>query len=211
MSVLITVLSIGGAIAIGAMSPGPSFVMIARTSVSTTRKNGLAAALGMGIGATVFATAVLLGLQALLASVPWLYLILKAGGGAYLAYLGYRIWKDAKTPLILTTRCEQKQPHSLMRSFLLGLATQLSNPKTAIVYGSIFTSLLPRELPVALVIALPVTVFFIEAGWYSVVALLLSSLSPRTAYLRCKNWIDRIAGGVMALLGIRLIVTASKA
>jgi threonine/homoserine/homoserine lactone efflux protein len=80
MNTAITVLSIGSAIAIGTMSPGPSFVMVARTAVASTRANGLAAALGMGTGGIVFAAAALLGLQAMLASVPWLYLALKTDG-----------------------------------------------------------------------------------------------------------------------------------
>jgi threonine/homoserine/homoserine lactone efflux protein len=210
MNTAITVLSIGSAIAIGAMSPGPSFVMVARTAVASTRANGLAAALGMGAGGIIFAAAALLGLQALLASVPWLYLTLKIGGGGYLAYLGYRIWKGAKSPLMVAERCTQGPHHSLKRSFILGLSTQLSNPKTAIVYGSIFASLLPRDVPVVLMVALPIVVFSIEAGWYSIVALLLASASPRDAYLRYKSWVDRAAGGVMALLGIRLVVAAAN-
>lgn len=211
MNTAMTVIGIGSAIAVGAMSPGPSFVMVAQTAVASSRAHGLAAALGMGFGGIVFSAAALLGLQALLASVPWLYLALKLGGGGYLAYLGYRIWKGAKSPLMLSGSFGQGQPNSLMRSFVLGLGTQLSNPKTAIVYGSIFASLLPRDIPVALVLVLPVVVFCIEAGWYSVVALLLSSTSPRDAYLRCKTWVDRAAGGVMVLLGIRLVVTTTEA
>jgi threonine/homoserine/homoserine lactone efflux protein len=210
MNTAITVFSIGSAVAIGAMSPGPSFVMVARTAVASTRTHGLAAALGMGMGGTVFAVAALLGLQALLASVPWLYLALKVGGGAYLAYLGYRIWKGAKSPLMLMANCGQEPHRTLKRSFMLGLGTQLSNPKTAIVYGSIFASLLPRDVPLGLNIALPIVVFSIEAGWYSIVALLLSSASPRDAYLRYKSWIDHAAGGVMVLLGVRLVATATK-
>ena len=210
MSTAITIFSIGSAIAIGAMSPGPSFVMVARTAVATARANGLAAALGMGIGGAMFAIAALLGLQAVMASVPWLYLVLKIVGGSYLAYLGYRIWKGARAPLALAADGTQATRPTLMRSFSLGLGTQLSNPKTAIVYGSIFASLLPREVPAGLVVALPAVVFVIEAGWYSVVALMLSAASPRDAYLRCKTWVDRTAGGVMALLGIRLVATAAE-
>jgi threonine/homoserine/homoserine lactone efflux protein len=209
MNTAITVLGIGSAIAIGAMSPGPSFVMVARTAVASTRANGLAAALGMGIGGFVFAFAALLGLQALLASVPWFYLAFKVGGGGYLAYLGYQIWKGAKSPLILAENCAHDPHRTLKRSFILGLSTQLSNPKTAIFYGSIFASLLPHDVPVALDVVLLIVVFSIEAGWYSIVALLLSSASPRDAYLRYKSWIDRVAGGVMALLGIRLVATAA--
>lgn len=211
MNTAMTIFSIGSAVAIGAMSPGPSFVMVARTAVASTRAHGLAAALGMGTGGTVFATAALLGMQALLASVPWLYLALKAGGGAYLAYLGFRIWKGAKSPLMLDEQNGQAQERTLKRSFMLGLGTQLSNPKTAIVYGSIFASLLPRDVPLTLNLVLPAVVFSIEAGWYAIVALLLSAASPRDAYLRYKSWVDRTAGGVMVLLGFRLVATAGDA
>ncbi|MES2102546.1 MAG: LysE family transporter [Pseudomonadota bacterium] len=210
MNTAMLVLSLGGAIAIGAISPGPSFVMVARTAVTSTRGNGLAAALGMGLGGSSFAAAALLGLQTLLASVPLLYMILKAAGGAYLAYLGHKIWMGAKAPLTIEAVGEQAPHSSLKRSFLLGLGTQISNPKTAIVYGSIFASLLPRDVPLALILSLPVVVFVIEAGWYSIVALMLSSASPRDTYLRYKSWIDRTAGGVMGLLGMRLVATAGK-
>ncbi|MEO6918784.1 MAG: LysE family translocator [Collimonas sp.] len=144
MSTTMTVLSIGSAIAIGAMSPGPSFLMVARTAVTSNRSHGLAAALGMGSGGLLFAAAALLGLQALFAAVPWLYLALKIGGGCYLAYLGYRIWKGADSPLKFADNISQERKLTLKRSYMLGLATQLSNPKTSIFYGSIFASLLPR-------------------------------------------------------------------
>lgn len=210
MSTTIIFLSIASAIAIGAMSPGPSFVMVAQTAMASTRAHGLAAALGMGCGAILFSVAALLGLQVLLASVPWLYVALKIGGAAYLIYLGYRIWKGANSPLVLAEKRGQGAHQALRRSFLLGLGTQMSNPKTAIVYGSIFASLLPRDVPVELMLALPIVVFCIETLWYGIVAVLLSSASPRQVYLRCKNWIDRATGSVMALLGIRLAMTATK-
>ena len=57
MENLLSILSIAGAISIGAMSPGPSFVMVARTAVSSSRADGLAAALGMGAGGVLFAGA----------------------------------------------------------------------------------------------------------------------------------------------------------
>jgi threonine/homoserine/homoserine lactone efflux protein len=48
-------------------------------------------------------------------------------------------------------------------------------------------------------------VFAIETIWYSVVALALSSPSPRARYLASKAWIDRTAGAIMSLLGLKLI------
>jgi threonine/homoserine/homoserine lactone efflux protein len=99
---------------------------------------------------------------------------------------------------------------TLMRTFLLGLGTQLSNPKTAIVYASIFAALLPRDGPLLLSLLLPVLIFCIEAGWYMIVAVLLSTASPRSAYLRYKVWIDRAAGDVMAALGLKLVASARE-
>jgi len=57
---------------------------------------------------------------------------------------------------------------------------------------------------------LPLLIVVIEAGRYSIVALVLSTPSPRAAYLRSKSRFDRIAGGVMTVLGIKLIVGARE-
>ena len=63
MQQVTALLGIGAAIAVGAASPGPSFVMVARTAIASSRPDGIYAALGMGIGGLVFATAALLGLH----------------------------------------------------------------------------------------------------------------------------------------------------
>lgn len=65
MEAFLPFLSITLALTLGALSPGPSFVMVARTSLAGSRADGLAAALGMGVG------------------------------GAYLINLGIRIWSTA--------------------------------------------------------------------------------------------------------------------
>ena len=73
--------------------------MIARVAVSTSRPNGIAASLGMGLGGVAFAIAALLGLQAVLLAIPGLYIGLKVLGGLYLCYLGFRIFKSANQTL----------------------------------------------------------------------------------------------------------------
>jgi threonine/homoserine/homoserine lactone efflux protein len=202
-------LSIAGAMVIGAISPGPSFLMVARTAVASSRAHGVAAALGMGAGGVLFALAALSGLQAVLAAVPALYVFLKAIGGAYLIYLGFRIWRGAAHPLAVMEISGSPPARVLARSFLLGFATQVSNPKTAIVYASVFAALLPRAVPAWFFVAVPLIIFAIETGWYSIVAFALSTAAPRAAYLRYKAWIDRAAGGVMAMLGVKLVASAA--
>jgi threonine/homoserine/homoserine lactone efflux protein len=209
MNLILSIATLLGALAIGAISPGPSFVFVARTSVAGSRSEGLAAAVGMGIGGVIFAILVMLGLHALLASVGWLFLTLKIAGALYLIYLGVGLWKGAGRPL-----ADADQGAAVSRSahnaFLRALLTQLSNPKALVVYGSIFAALLPADLPRSASVVLPALVFTVEAGWYSIVALALSSARPRKAYLRCKTGIDRVSGGVLGLLGLKLLFSADS-
>ncbi|PKR90675.1 threonine transporter [Pleomorphomonas diazotrophica] len=204
MSASLAIFSILGAILLGAVSPGPSFVLVSRISMKSSRMDSLAAALGMGIGGAIFATLALFGLVTILLQVEWLYLALRVLGGFYLVYLGIRIWCGASEPLDVSN-ADTTRPSSTVRSFALGLVTQLSNPKTAIVYASIFAVLLPASAPSWLFLSLPPLVFALETSWYAVVALAFSAQRPRAAYLRSKVWVDRAAGAVLGVLGARLV------
>ena len=197
------------ALALGVASPGPSFVMVAKEAVSRSWSHGLAAALGMGVGGVLFAGAALLGLQAVLLAVPALYVLLKVLGGLYLCWLGFRIFKGASAP-VAALSSSATPGRSVRRSFWLGLSTQVSNPKTAVVYASVFAALLPSQVSAVLACALLLAVFCVEAAWYALVAVMLSSDSPRRAYLGFKVTIDRLAGVAMIALGVRLITSAAK-
>jgi threonine/homoserine/homoserine lactone efflux protein len=210
MSELAVTVAILGALLIGAISPGPSFVMVLRTSIALSRSDGLAAAIGMGLGGALFGTAALLGLTALLAQVEWLYVVLKVAGGAYLIYLAIRIWRGAREPVAIPQTAAFKS-NSLQRSFSVALMTQLSNPKTAVAYASIFAALLPPQVPAWMVLALPPLIFLIETSWYAVVTFVFSSYRPRSAYVRAKAWIDRVTAFVIGGLGLRLVYETAKA
>ncbi|SCW39479.1 Threonine/homoserine/homoserine lactone efflux protein [Rhizobium mongolense subsp. loessense] len=199
--------NIFAALMVGAMSPGPSFVVVSRIAISRSRLDGLAAALGMGVGGVMFGILALAGLTALLMQFAWLYLVLKFAGGAYLVYIAFRIWQGAKAPLDVSGAVEGRV--ALGRSFSMALLTQLSNPKTIIVYASIFAAFLPKTVPAGVMIGLPIGIFAIEAGWYAIVALAFSARRPRQVYLAAKHWIDRAAGLVMGGLGLRLIFSGA--
>ncbi len=198
-----------GALAVGAASPGPSFVLVARTAIAVSRRDGLAAALGMGVGGVMFGGLALLGLTALLTQVEWLHLGLKLLGGGYLLYLAFRLWRGAAEPIRMNGAAAGQRA-GLAGSFWLGLATQLSNPKTAVVYASIFAALLPPAPPAWIYAALPAAILGIECGWYAIVALAFSAERPRAAYLRSKTWLDRAAGAVMGMLGVRLLADSAR-
>jgi threonine/homoserine/homoserine lactone efflux protein len=209
MENLSALLGVIAALTVGVVSPGPSFVMVARTAVSSSRSDGVAAAVGMGAGAVLFAITALLGLQAFLLAVPSLYVVLKILGGLYLAYLGVRIWRLAKEPLPVVDLMAPRM--TKLKALVLGFTTQVSNPKTAIVYASVFATFMPATQSLAFDLVLVSLVFTIEASWYAVVALALSSERSRLAYLRYKCRVDRIAGGVMVALGLKLASSAYRA
>jgi threonine efflux protein len=200
-------LALIAALLVGVVSPGPSFLMVSRISVVQSRAHGLAAALGMGLGGVAFASLALLGLAALLNHLVWLYANLKLAGGAYLIWLGIRIWQGAKDPLPSADSAAVRE-RSLLRSVAFAWLTQLSNPKTALFYASIFAAMLPASPDVWLLVLLPPLVFVVETSWYAIVALGFSAPYPRRLYARVKPWADRAAGTLMGLLGLRLILDA---
>src|SRR5262245_47840081 len=195
--------AISTAILLGAMSPGPSFIVVARAAVAGTRGHGVLAALGMGAGGAFFALAALLGLQLILLAVPSIYRALQLLGALYLIFLAYKLWRAAPEPLDLSVGAAPRS--SALQAFALGLATQLSNPKTAIVYASVFSAALPQHTSWLLAALLVPTIFAIEFGWYSLVALAFSSTRARKSYVRGKSWIDRLAAGAVGLLGVKIL------
>jgi threonine/homoserine/homoserine lactone efflux protein len=198
----------------GVLSPGPSFVMAARTAVAKSRADGLALAFGLAFGATLIAALCLAGLSAVLHAVPALYILLKVLGGLYLACLAWQIWRSAPQPLDMSGLDQLaggQVKANRIASFRLGLITQISNPKAAVVYSSVFAALLPAQFPLIGSLLVTAGVFAMEYGWMSTVVLVLSSSAPRAAYMRGKTAIDRMAASVMGLLAARLISTAHHA
>jgi threonine/homoserine/homoserine lactone efflux protein len=199
-----SLLAIGIALLIGAASPGPSFIMVARSAASCGRRAGLQAALGMGLGGLIFAVGALLGLSTTLAAAPKVFAALKLAGAAYLGYLAFRFWQGAKQPLEVQFQLATGRSTASTRHSLLGFFTQISNPKTAIVYASVFPALLPSSPDTGFQLLEPMMVFAIEAGRYATVALILSSDSAQLVYERCKASVDRLFGATMGVLAAKL-------
>lgn len=207
METALTLVPILAVLAIGVISPGPSFILVARTAVAISRAAAVCSAFGMAAGATALSVAALLGLHTVLRQIPAAYLGLKVVGGIYLLYLAYKTWRGASMPICLA---EDSGPtaSNLPRHFWLAAATMLSNPKAAVQYGVIFAAMLPQSPSPALTAVLPLSVFTLEATWYLFVAFSLSAPKPRGTYLKAKATIDRTAGAVLGFLGIRVLLSS---
>jgi len=185
-------------------SPGPSTVLVVQTA-AVSRRGGLIAAFAMMLGAVAWAAAALYGLQALFTHFAWLYLVFRIAGGLFLIWLAVMIWRHARDPL---PEIAAPAPGGDGRIFVRALLLQLSNPKIMVFFGSIFLSILPQDLPGWMQAAVLALVAFDEFTWFALLALMFSGNTARAFYRRAKFWLDRIMGGALALLGLRLALSA---
>ena len=201
-SYILPLLGLAAVHLMAAASPGPSFVLVAQTAVGSGRRAGLLAAFAMMLGAVAWAAAALYGLQALFARFAWLYLVMRIGGGLYLLYLAVMLWRHAPEPLPEPSAVVART--GAMQGFMRALLLQLSNPKVMVFFGSIFLALLPADPPGWMQAATLAIVAFNEFAWYALLTLLFSGGPARAFYRRAKFWLDRIMGGALGLLGLRL-------
>lgn len=187
---------------VAAVSPGPNFLLTAKIAVAQSRARGLAAVAGIALATAIWGICGLTGVQALFAAAPWAYLALKIGGAAYLVIMGLRLIINA------ADRAQQKAALATLptpaRAFTIGLVTSLANPRSALSVASLFAAALPPDPSPQMGIATVVTMVAISATWYACVVYLFASGAVADAYARARKWIDRAAGGLLVLFGVRL-------
>ena len=154
----------------------------------------------------LFGALALLGLRTLMTEAAWLFSILKIAGGLYLIYLAVMIWRHAAEPIAVGEEAHRRS--NLPRSFGLALATQLSNPKIVAGFRRGLCRAAPGESPAvarsrAAAADLRAGDCVVRPGRAGVFVFASAAL-----YLRAKTWIDRAAGAVIGLLGVRLIIEA---
>lgn len=198
------ILAIAGVLAAGAMSPGPSFMVVAQNSLSQSRAHGVMTALGTGLGVAFFALLASFGVTAILNAAPTLFVIFKVIGGLYLLYLAYKIWSGSSQPLE-TSDSSQGKTGGYWKAFMTGLVTQTSNPKTALVIAGIFSAFVPETPPPFTAIYVALVAFVIDFSWYAIVAFVLSGERSRSVYGKSKKAFDRTASVFLGLVGIKLM------
>ena len=188
----------------GAVSPGPAVLMSARTGVSEGMRTGFFLALGIGLGAVFWAFLALSGLAALFRVAPTVLWAFKLAGGLYLIWMAIGMWRHAADPLPDTSG---QPPRSAASAFRLGLITQLSNPKPAVVLSAIFIGTVPPDTPLWVLATLLTFLFTVETLWNTLVARVFSLPATRRAYVGAKSVMDRSFGTLLALLGARIAAT----
>lgn len=184
------------------LSPGPNFFATAHIATTQSRERGLILSLGIAVGTAIWATASLIGLGLLFETAAWLYQIVKLAGGGYLVYMGVRT--------ILSARRSPTAPEMAVRTvsaktaFWRGIVVDLSNPKAAIFFTSLFALAVPAGAPVwfqGMVVAI---VTIVAGGWYALVACAVSFRPVARVLERTRTLVAYVTGGVFIAIGARI-------
>ncbi|HAU35203.1 LysE family translocator [Lysinibacillus fusiformis] len=118
-------------------SPGPNMMYLISRSITQGRMAGFISLLGIMLGFIIYIIATMFGLTVLFITVPFLYELVKWSGAVYLLWLAWNSIKPGATSILEPRTVSIEPPRKL---FLMGLMTNLLNPKIAILY----VSLLPQ-------------------------------------------------------------------
>lgn len=156
----------------------------------------------LGVG-TVAAAAVL-GVAALVTQYPEAFLVLRFGGGAYLAFLGVQLWLSRGKVALRIGEEDLPQPHPLSLA-TQGFITAISNPKAWAFMVALlppFVNLQDAIAPqLSVLIAIILVLEFICLMIYATGGRSLRKLLQNSGNVRILN---RIAGLLMIGVGIWL-------
>ena len=200
-SLLSVYLTIVGIWTVTVISPGPNFVATCHAAVTGSRRAGGQVVIGISLGTLIWAGASLLGLSLLFQSAGWLYQTVRLIGALYLVLVGLQMLWSARRPVPSGGGAHSTAGWAAVRR---GLWTDLSNPKAAAFFTSLFAVALPPDAPLwfdAVVISSVVAIAWL---WYALVALVMSSSPAANLYRRASRVISAVAGALFVGFGLRL-------
>ena len=187
------------------LTPGANVLLVSHLSASGRTRTAALAAIGVTAGAAIWSSAAVLGVNALFVAFPTLRLLLQVIGALYLLYIASRLWRSsASSPLT------QPPAPSAAAAFRLGLLTNLSNPKSALFFGSVFSTALPAH-PSSTLLAVAVALVVANAlCWHLLLAYLFSRKAIRLGYAHSAGCFARLASVIVGALGLSLLVASLR-
>ena len=177
------ILAAGVFFVLGATSPGPSLIVILRNTLIGGRRQGVACAIGHGIGFGIYAGSAVFGLILLLENSPDVFFVLQIICVFLLIWYGFKMWTaemDALQEIEATAGQHQRQ------GFVEGFAIAFFNPKIALFLVAVLAQVLKPGMGIGTKLAIGMLGMTIDTLWYLIVALVLTG-TPALEYLRQKG------------------------
>jgi threonine/homoserine/homoserine lactone efflux protein len=113
------------------LTPGPNMIYLISRSISQGPKAGMVSLAGVGVGFLAYMLCTAFGITGLIMAVPYAYDVLRYGGAMYLLYLAWQAFKPGgRSPF----HVKELPRDGNVQLFLMGLMTNLLNPKVAMFY-----------------------------------------------------------------------------
>jgi threonine/homoserine/homoserine lactone efflux protein len=201
----LTVLAGFSLVALGmVVTPGPNMIYLISRSPCQGRSAGLISLIGVGVCFLFYVACASLGITALVFAVPVAYEALKIAGALYLLYLAWNAVKPGgRSPFEL----RQLKPDSPRKLFLMGLTTNLPNPKAAVLYLSLLPQFIDpaRGSVLGQSLILGCTQIAVSMVVNSLIVVtagaIAAFLATRPTWARIQRW---VMGGMLAGLAVRM-------
>ena len=186
------------------LTPGPNMVYLVSRSISQGRSAGLVSLAGVALGLVVYVIATNLGLAAVFAAVPTLYLAIKIAGACYLLWLAFSALRGTAKVFEVAGL----QHDSNAKLFVMGLLTNLLNPKMAVMYISIIPQFVDPAVGSVFLQGLELGAIQILVGVTVNAAIVFGAgsiaqfLAARPTWMRLQRY---VMGTVLGLLAVRLV------
>ena len=169
-------LAAGAVFFLGAISPGPSLMVVLRNTMIGGRRQGVMCALGHGLGFGLYAGLAVFGLIVLLEEAPAVFTALQLVGCGLLAWYGWSMWNANHEALF------HDEDASNAQGFAEGFAIAFFNPKIALFLVAVLAQVLQPNMNLLSKTAVGLLGMTIDTLWYLLVALVLTG-TP---------WLDRL-------------------
>jgi threonine/homoserine/homoserine lactone efflux protein len=192
------------------LTPGPNMIYLVSRTLAQGRSAGLVSLLGVAAGFFVYLLGSAVGLTALFTVVPLLYDAVRLLGAAYLLWLAWQAVRGGGGSVFVA---RPLAPHSPRRLFVMGLVTNLLNPKIAILYVSLLPQFIdPRRGHVAtqgLVLGLVQIAIAVTVNGLIVLAAgrIARWLAQRPVWIRIQRW---LMASVLGGLAVRLVTERAR-
>lgn len=188
-------------------SPGPTLAVVTSYAAGGDRRSGFLVALGVCIATICWASLAAAGLGTVFVTFPASYRALQLAGAAYLIWLGIKLLRSvlqAGAADVPSALCDL--PGVGWSALRAGFLTNITNPKVVAYYASLFGVMIPSDAPSWLFWAAAATAVVVSALWWSTVTLFFAIPAVAAGYQRMRRGADGVMGGILILLGLKLVV-----
>jgi threonine/homoserine/homoserine lactone efflux protein len=191
----------------GAVSPGPSLAVVLRNTLAGGKRQGMLTGLGHGLGILIYAALVVTGLAVALAAFPAIEAVIGYAGIALLVWLGLsfiglRLPPAGNGESAPPSPRDAGHPHG---GFAAGFFIAFLNPKITAFFMAVFAPFIRLDAGATEKAILALTAGVIDAGWYILVALVLSGTGLIHVLRRHALGVDRAIGGLLLVLAVGLL------